>query len=118
MELPIPPNTVLQRAELLGRILVLHWTDAHRSELLLESLRGACPCAACGGGGGSRGSGLQMAAPSGKWEVQTIQVVGRYALQPVWRDGHETGIYSFELLRSLCECAECRSSAEPAGQPE
>ena len=40
MELPIPPNSVLQRAELLGRILVLHWTDAHRSELLLEAVRG------------------------------------------------------------------------------
>jgi len=118
MELPIPPNTVLQRAELLGRILVLHWTDTHRSELLLESLRGACPCASCGGGGGKRASGLQMAGASGKGEVQAIQVVGRYALQPFWRDGHDTGIYSFELLRSLCECAACQSSAKPGGLPE
>ncbi len=118
MELPIPPNSVLQRAELLGRILVLHWTDAHRSELLLEAVRGACPCASCGGAGAARGSGLQMVAPSGKWEVQAIQVVGRYALQPFWRDGHDTGIYSFELLRSLCECAECASRAGGGTPPE
>jgi DUF971 family protein len=109
MELPIPPNKVLERAELLGRILVLHWADAHRSELMLDAVRRACPCASCGGSGAARGPGLQMVAPSGKWEVQAIQVVGRYALQLSWRDGHDTGIYSFELLRSLCECVECNS---------
>jgi DUF971 family protein len=59
-----------------------------------------------------------MVAPSGKWEVQAIQVVGRYALQLFWRDGHDTGIYSFELLRSLCECSECSPRAGPGAPSE
>jgi DUF971 family protein len=30
-----------------------------------------------------------------------IASVGGYAIQPVWADGHDTGIYSFEYLRML-----------------
>ncbi len=36
--------------------------------------------------------------------------VGRYGLQFVWSDGHSTGIYTFERLRGLCECASCEGS--------
>jgi DUF971 family protein len=32
-----------------------------------------------------------------------IHYVGRYALQPVWSDGHSTGLYTFEYLRELWE---------------
>ena len=32
-----------------------------------------------------------------------IQPVGYYALRPYWQDGHHSGIYSFEMLRTLCE---------------
>jgi DUF971 family protein len=30
-----------------------------------------------------------------------IASVGGYAVQPVWADGHATGIFSFEYLRQL-----------------
>jgi DUF971 family protein len=30
-----------------------------------------------------------------------VNYVGRYALQFVWSDGHQTGIYTFEYLRNL-----------------
>ena len=36
-----------------------------------------------------------------------IQLVGRYALQFSWNDGHATGIYPFEVLRETCPCPEC-----------
>jgi DUF971 family protein len=36
-------------------------------------------------------------------EIQDLNVVGRYALNFRWSDGHETGIYSFRYLRELCE---------------
>ena len=36
-----------------------------------------------------------------------IQLVGRYALQFSWNDGHNTGIYPFEILRETCPCTEC-----------
>jgi DUF971 family protein len=35
--------------------------------------------------------------------IESIQIVGRYALTFRWSDGHQTGIYSFRLLRGLCE---------------
>jgi DUF971 family protein len=35
------------------------------------------------------------------------ELVGRYALQVFWNDGHSSGIYAFDHLRDLCPCAEC-----------
>ena len=43
-----------------------------------------------------------------------IHYVGRYALQFLWSDGHDTGLYSFDLLRGLCRCDAC--SQEPQGE--
>jgi DUF971 family protein len=34
--------------------------------------------------------------------------VGGYALAIQWFDGHASGIYSFQYLRSLCQCDACR----------
>jgi DUF971 family protein len=36
--------------------------------------------------------------------------VGKYALRFKWNDGHEAGIYSWEYLRNVCLCDECRSA--------
>jgi DUF971 family protein len=33
--------------------------------------------------------------------------VGRYALGFDFSDGHNTGIYPFEVLRDLCRCPTC-----------
>jgi DUF971 family protein len=35
--------------------------------------------------------------------IADLEIVGRYALNFKWSDGHETGIYSFRYLRELCE---------------
>ncbi len=40
-----------------------------------------------------------------------IERVGAYALQPTWWDGHNTGLYTFPMLRfELCECTECTAA--------
>ena len=36
-------------------------------------------------------------------DLRDFRLVGGYALQPVWNDGHETGLYTFRQLRSLDE---------------
>jgi DUF971 family protein len=36
-------------------------------------------------------------------EIRDLSLVGRYALNFRWSDGHETGIYSFRYLREFCE---------------
>ena len=40
-------------------------------------------------------------------ELVHLELVGNYALAPTWADGHNTGIYSFRLLRGLCPCDDC-----------
>jgi DUF971 family protein len=42
---------------------------------------------------------------------QEIEAVGRYGLKITWSDGHNLGIYTFEYLRTLCECEECKKSS-------
>ena len=38
--------------------------------------------------------------------------VGRYALRFTWNDGHMHGIYSWDYLRDVCPCQECRVRRE------
>jgi DUF971 family protein len=89
----------------IGNELAIHWNDATESYLNLELLRRACPCAACGGEPDvlgnllSRGRGITYSDDS--FKLNGFDVVGGYALQPRWGDGHGTGIYSFQYLRRL-----------------
>ena len=39
-------------------------------------------------------------------EIRDLSLVGRYAINFRWTEGHETGIYSFRYLRELCERTE------------
>jgi DUF971 family protein len=105
MQIPLPPNDRLTSAELLGRILVLHWADGHRGEIPLVAVRRGCPCAGCGAAQAK--ASLPVLSSSGTDQVRAVQAVGRYALQFFWADGHTSGIYSFDLLRQLCQCEEC-----------
>lgn len=90
-----------QQIEKVGQTLLrIRWGDGHESLYPWEFLRGACPCAACGQGG------LPIAHP----DVRPLEMspVGRYAIHIRWGDGHTTGIFSHEYLRSLCPCEACR----------
>lgn len=44
-------------------------------------------------------------------DLDRISVVGNYALQLHWADGHETGIYTYHYVRALCPCDECRTAS-------
>jgi DUF971 family protein len=100
-----PGEIVADRAE--GTVTVV-WDDGHRSVYSSEQLRWACPCATCSGEWGRPGvlSGLERMPPD-EFTLRDVLPVGTYAVTPVWASGHNTGIYSFEYLRSLCACAEC-----------
>src|SRR2546423_4222001 len=95
----LEPSNVQQ----IGHELAIQWNDGSESFFGLETLRRACPCAACGGEPDVLGN---IARPNvtyseGSFELVSFNVVGGYALQPHWRDGHNTGIYSFQYLRRL-----------------
>lgn len=94
----VPP--ALERFEILDSGgLSLSWSDGHQTTLESRSLRAACPCAGCRG-----------QSPRVRDDIRIVRsdVVGRYALQLFWNDGHGTGIYPFRLLREMCACVHCR----------
>ncbi|MBX5448653.1 DUF971 domain-containing protein [Thermogemmatispora sp.] len=93
------------------RRLILSWSDGHEGIYSWERLRRACPCAICAGEGGAPGR-LQRRQHLTTEETTLVNLepVGRYGLTPIWEDGHRTGIFTFEKLRQLCECPQCRAS--------
>jgi DUF971 family protein len=91
------------RLEVIGTELAIAWSDGAETFLPLDLLRRSCPCASCSGEPDLLGNILKPApspaAPS--TALRSIRTVGGYAVQPVWADGHSSGIYSFEFLRAL-----------------
>ncbi|MFQ5933206.1 MAG: DUF971 domain-containing protein [Dehalococcoidia bacterium] len=86
--------------------LAVDWDGEHRSVLPHKLLREECRCANCV----DEWSGKRILDVSKiPEEIQALDFieVGRYAIQILWSDAHETGIYSFELLKSLCSCERC-----------
>ena len=90
-----------QDIQTIGRELAVKLDDGSESFLPLERLRRACPCAGCKGEidilGNLYKNPDQPYAPNA-FDLVKLVSVGGYALQPVWADGHNTGIYSFEYL--------------------
>jgi len=82
------------------------WADGHESVYPARLLRLACRCAACVEEMSGRPLLDPAAVPADVYPV-SLQLVGHYALQPVFSDGHATGIYTFEHLRALCPCPQC-----------
>lgn len=89
-------------------VLTIEWEDGLRCEYPLRGLRAACPCAECRGGHQNMGMPgapemlEQPLKPGASPELVSMELVGNYALQLSWADGHSYGIYSWEFLRQLC----------------
>lgn len=97
-----------------GKRLRIVWRDGHVSEYRPRSIRLACPCAGCVDEFTGRPILHPGSVPSDINPV-AIDYVGRYALKFTWPDGHDTGMYPWDLLRSLCPCDAC---AAPAAEAE
>jgi DUF971 family protein len=103
-----PAGIEVDPDEALMRIV---WQDEHESVYDLAALRPHCPCAHCRGEMGMPGVVDEHTVFSKEQTTLVdIREVGRYALQPIWADGHESGFFTFALLRSLCPCEQCRDS--------
>lgn len=89
--------------------LIIEWSDGHRSSYAYQYLRDHCPCATCLDSEPAPAweSGPLPMFGSGPLKPEKAELVGRYALQIYWSDGHSSGIYTFDYLRDLCPCAEC-----------
>jgi len=49
---------------------------------------------------------LRDLIPTRHYQVERLELVGNYALQFFWNDGHNTGIYTWEYLHRLCPVEE------------
>lgn len=88
----------------IGNELAIKWTDGSESFIALEQMRRACPCAGCKGETDIMGNlykNPEQTLTPKAFVLVKFTVVGGYAIQPVWADGHNTGLYSFEYLRAL-----------------
>ena len=82
--------------------LSITWSDGNETSYNAAELRRACPCAACIDEWTGRKTLRDESIPD-DISFNHISVVGRYALNFHFSDGHETGIYSFALLRKIGE---------------
>lgn len=100
-----------------GTGVEIDWKDGHHSAWSFAWLRNACPCATCHEE--REKTGREPGVP--KPRPQTLLVmyeaparpievspVGKYALKFKWNDGHESGIYSWDYLRRVCQCSLCK----------
>ena len=83
-----PPSELRVREK--GRVLRLTYADAASVEIDAERLRAASP------------SADKSKAPPGVTIVD-VETIGNYAARFSFSDGHDTGIYSWTLLRRLGE---------------
>jgi DUF971 family protein len=96
----------------------LEWADGHSTAFDGVTLRWLCPCAFCRGEAGLPGwlDSRPTLTPD-QTRLVDVHLVGQYALQPVWGDGHATGYYAFRLLREQCPCpadTAARAAADPS----
>jgi DUF971 family protein len=94
------------------------WADGHASHYDFHYLRDECPCATCNDERGKKAA-FATASPASsavlplfkpKPSAKAATSVGNYAIQITFTDGHSTGIYSYDHLRTICPCATCAQS--------
>ena len=93
----IEPTQIIEESD---RDLTVKWSDQAETKYVASQLRRACPCAGCI----NEWTGEKMlkdASIANDLSFSNITLVGRYALNFHFSDGHETGIYSFKYLREL-----------------
>lgn len=82
--------------------LLLAWNNEETYSVPFGELRFACPCAACvDEHTGERV--IQRAQIPADIRPTGVQLIGRYAVQLAWSDGHSTGMYHFDRLFELCQ---------------
>lgn len=85
------------------QILTIRWSNNSSSHYPYAGLRAVCPCVECKGGHGNMGKPpdprIVRDTPSNAINIERIAQVGSYAIQIIWSDGHNTGIYTWEMLQ-------------------
>jgi DUF971 family protein len=92
--------------------LLIEWSDGRKRQYTFQELRENCPCATCRekrrqppqpapAPGGLMGLPVLSAAEARPLKILEMSPVGNYAYAINFSDGHNTGIFTLELLREL-----------------
>jgi len=86
--------------------LAMTWSDGQNRRYTARELRNRCPCAACRTESTREGQTAMLLPVLSPAETHTLRIlkmrpVGNYAYAIAFSDGHNTGIYTFDLLREL-----------------
>lgn len=94
---------ILEQATVIGDEFALAFSDGTEVYLPIAMLRRACPCANCQGEPDALGRVVRphVEHEKGAFDLIRYTVVGGYALQLFWGDGHSSGIYGFAYLKQL-----------------
>jgi DUF971 family protein len=85
--------------------LVIHWSDGMRRRYRWTDLRMNCPCAGCNEEREKPPDPFRILKPSELVPLKPVKIepIGFYAYRITWSDGHDTGLFTLEKLRSLGE---------------
>lgn len=84
-----------------GTEMLIAWNTGEEYALPFVDIRYYCPCAGCVDEHTGERTILRSSIQP-DIRPESIQVVGRYALQIQWNDKHSTGMYHFDRLYELC----------------
>lgn len=90
------------------QLFTVEWADGHITKLPLFGLRKNCPCVTCRGGHEQMGRfepELFKIEPPREFKIVKAESVGNHALKITWDDGHNAGMYRWELIREMDEVA-------------
>ena len=93
----IQPTQIIEESD---REISIKWSDDRETKYNAADLRRSCPCASCV----NEWTGekiLEQGQIADDLSFSSISIVGRYALNFHFSDGHDTGIFSFDYLRKL-----------------
>jgi DUF971 family protein len=80
--------------------IIINWADGKTTRLSYKDLRDACRCAGCVDELTGKKT-LDRNSISDHIGVDEPEPVGHYGIRFAFTDGHDTGIYTWERLRSL-----------------
>lgn len=83
------------------KYLIIEWDDNSESKISLQKMRSLCPCATCLAQKENQSKNYIPSLLGSQITVKNIEVVGTYAIQITWQDGHNTGIYEYPFLKNL-----------------
>lgn len=95
----IEPRQIIEESD---SEITINWSDETESKYNAAELRKACPCASCINEWTGEKT-LKTHTIADDLSFSSIAIVGRYALNFNFSDGHDTGIYSFQFLKQLPE---------------